>query len=169
MPVSSFLRPPGSYDPDLTKKKKTQLNFFMKDVRIKQAENGKETANIVGTVARSSNKPNQFILYDINGDIINNEGGITHIVAKSGSYDQESEKLILRGKVKIINRVEKYTLTSEHLIYDGKKRIVTSPEEAELKGDGYTVEGSQFEHNMKAGTYTVIGNVHCSIASNKVK
>ncbi len=167
-PVSSFLRPPGSYEPDLTKKKKAQLNFFMQDVTIKQAENGKETANIVGTVARSSKIPNQFILDDINGDIINDEGAVTHIVAKTGNYDQEAEKLVLHEHVTITNRAEKYTLTSEHMIYDGKNCTVISPHKADLRGDGYTVHGSQFQHNMKTGVYTVIGDVHCSIARNQV-
>lgn len=163
IPLISFLAPPDIPEQPPQQVSGIQYTFSMDTVTIKQAENGRETADIKGTAAKSTQVPNQFVLNNINGKILNDNGNATDIKAARGIYNQNKTELTLEGNVHITNTAEKYTLTTELVVYDGKNRIIHSPKHSVLTGDGYSVKGNSFQHNMKEGTYNVTGKVRCTI------
>ncbi len=163
IPIISFLTPPGTYDPRLTEKRKLQHSFKMGKITITQAENGKQTAHIVANKAFSAKKPFTFTLENIVADIISESGSVTNITANDGTYDQKKERLHLHGNVVIHNRTEKYTIKTNLLYYNGSTRFIRSPSPTSLEGDGISMKGSAFFHNMKKSTYQVNGRVYSTI------
>ncbi len=167
IPIISFLTPPGTYDTSLTEKRKLQHSFKMGKVTITQSEKGKQTAHIVASKAFSAKKPFTFTLENIVADIVSDSGSVTKITANSGTYYQKEERIRLQGDVVIDNRAEKYTMQTDLLFYNGSTRFIRSPRPTCLKGDGITIEGSAFSHDMKNSTYQVEGRVHSTIAADK--
>ena len=168
IPVADYLSPRGGYDVGFSKKQEIDYNFFLEGVTINQVENGKQAANISAKRAQSTDIPSQYILTEIAADIIDKKGTTHNIVADEGIYNQQEEKLQLIDNVTITNTTEKFSLSTSRLFYDGKKGILYSPTHTEISGDGITMKGSSFDHDMNTGTYEVGGRVHCTIEAEKV-
>ncbi len=165
IPVISFLTPPGTYDPSLTEKRELQHSFKMGKVTITQSENGKQTAHIVASKAFSAKKPFFFTLENIVANIVSESGSVTTITANNGTYDQKKERLRLQGDVVINNTTEKYIIETDLLFYNGSTQFIRSPSPTLLKGDGITISGSAFIHDMKKSTYRIKGRVHSTIVA----
>jgi len=163
IPLASFLAPRGGYDPQFSKKKPVTHNFTMTAVTLLQSEDGRQTANIRASKARTSERPNEFILDDITADILDDNGGQTIIIAGAGNYYGERKELKLYENVIITNTTDKYTMRSDLLFYDGQKGVIYSPGQTKLLGEGITIDGSSFRHNMNNGVYQVGGRVYCTI------
>jgi len=162
IPVGNFLTPRTSEESSHNQEKEEGYNFSMNSVIIRQIEAARETAVIHAVTASSSEeRPNEYILEQIDGDIIDNQDNTTNIVADSGIYNVETKLLKLTGNVIITNRADDSTMKTSLLFYDGNERRVTSPKKTRLLGKGITVDGSSFEHDMNTGIYTVGGRVHC--------
>lgn len=163
IPVGNFLTPRITEDsPGNQKEKKEGYNFAMNSVIIRQIEAARETAVIHAVTASSSEQhPNEYILEQVDGDIIDNQDNTTNIIADSGTYNVETKLLKLTGNVVITNHTDNSTMKTSLLYYDGKQRMVTSPQKTKLLGKGITVDGSSFEHDMNTGMYTVGGRVNC--------
>ena len=163
VPVGSFLAPPGGYDPEFAQRKPTSHNFTMTGITILQTENGKQTANIRASKARTSPRPDEYILDEMEAEIIDDDDTQTDLIADSGNYNAVRQQLHLKGNVVITNISEKYSMKTEVLYYDGLKGMIFCPGTTFLSGDGITITGSSFRHDMKKGMYTVGGRVKSTI------
>lgn len=162
IPVANFLTPRTSEESSHSQEKEEGYNFSMNSVIIRQIEAARETAVIhAATASSSEERPNEYILEQVDGDIIDNQDNTTNIVADSGIYNVETKLLKLTGNVIITNRADNSAMKTSLLFYDGNERRVTSPKKTRLLGKGITVDGSSFEHDMNTGIYTVGGRVHC--------
>jgi len=162
IPVGVFLTPPVS-SPSEQKGDRTQ-DFAMKKATIIQNEMGRETAIIRARKVFTAPRPDEYLLEDINSEIFDDDGSPTTIVADAGHYNLPTKQLRLESNVVIVNTTADYTMLSEVLIYDGLKRTIFCPVATHLQGDGITVAGSSFRHDMKTGVYAVGGRVRCTIA-----
>ena len=161
IPVASFLAPRGGFDPQFTKKKSARHNFVISGVTILQSEGETQTANIRATTARTSRRPHEYILDEVDADIINSQGSLTNVVAKTGNYNFHRKRLKLTKDVVVTNREQNYTMTTDLLYYDGNKLTVYCPGETHLKGDGINIDGSSLGYDINTGIYTVGGRVVC--------
>ncbi len=163
IPVASFLAPRGGFDPQFTKKRSAGHNFVMSSVTILHSDHNRQTAQIHAASARNSKHQNEYVLDDVNADIIDDNGYLTNITAENGEYNINHKLLKLSENVVITKEVEKFTMETDLLFYDGKRLSINCPKEANLQGDGITVKGSNLWYDMIKGTYTLGGRVLCTL------
>ena len=163
IPIASFLAPRGGYDPQFAKKPPVRHNFVMTGVTILHSEGKKQTASIRAASAHTSERPNEYILKEVNADLLNDRGGLTNVEAKSGEYSVDQQRLKLTEDVIITDEKEKYMMITDLLFYDGKRLTVRCPGETKLRGDGITVDGASLGYDIKKGAYTLGGRVFCTL------
>jgi len=163
-PVSSFLSPRGGFDnKSRTATPVKGYNFSMTGVQILQSEENIETARIRAALARSTNTPNVYVLEQVDADLLDDNGGITQVLAETGSFDVDNKRLELSDNVVINNRVENYTMKTDLLYYDGNDRTVHCPGKSVLQGNGIAITGTSLHHDMNTGAYTIGGRVFCTL------
>ncbi len=167
IPVASFLTPRGGFDSGESSKKNEGYNFSMDVVTILQSEEGKNTATIHAASAYSSRRHNEYILQEVDADIFDENGNLTNVIADTGNYNIDRKRLKLIENVVITNLADNYSMETGLLYYDGDKRTVFCPGETHLKGDGISIDGSSFSHNMISGEYIVGGRVLCLLQGYK--
>ncbi len=163
IPVASFLAPRGGLDPQFTKKRSARHNFVITGVTILQSEGETQTASIRATTAWTSARPNEYILNQVDADILSKDGNITNVVAKTGKYNLDWKVLKLTQDVIITDVQNRNLLKTNLLIYEGKKDILYCPEETHLKGNGINIDGSNLVYDINTGIYTVGGRVVCTL------
>lgn len=163
IPVGSFLAPRGGFDPHFTTRHQVSHNFVMNGITILHSDGDSQTAKIQATAARTSIHPNEYVLDDVDADIIDEKGNLTKVIAKSGEYNINHKLLKLADDVVITKEAEKYTMTTDLLFYDGRRLSINCPKDTKLQGDGMTVEGSRLWYDMIKGTYTLGGRVLCTL------
>ncbi len=163
IPLGSFLAPRGGLEKSTTVKPAKGYNFSMTGIQILQSEQNQETARIHAALARSTNTPNVYVLEQVDADLIDDNGGITQVLAETGSFDVDNKHLELSHNVVINNRVEDYTMKTDLLYYNGNDRTVHCPGKSVLQGNGITVSGTSLHHDMNTGAYTVGGRVYCTL------
>lgn len=161
IPIGAFLTPPTT-SPSEEKEERTQ-DFAMKKATIIQNEMGRKTAIIRARKVFTAPRPNEYFLEDIDSEIFDDDGSPTTVVADAGHYNLLKKQLRLESNVVVVNTAADYTMLSEVLVYDGLERTIVCPEATHLQGDGITIAGSSFHHDMKTGVYTVGGRVRCTI------
>lgn len=163
IPVADFLTPKTAESLENRKSAIKGYNFSMGKVTILQSEDGRETAVIHAKQAKSGKRHDEYILEEVDGDIIGDQGNRTNVKADTGTYMVSRKRLKLTGNVVIVNQADTSTLKTSLLYYHGKKRMVDCPEPTSLRGKGISVDGSSLLHDMKEGTYTVGGRVFCTL------
>ena len=163
IPVASFLAPRGGLEHSTASEPVKGYNFSMTGIHILQSEQNKETARIRAAHARSTSIPNIYVLEQVDADLIDDNGGITQVLAESGSFDVDDKHLELSDNVVINNRVENYTMKTDLLYYDGNDRTVHCPGKSVLQGNGIVITGTSLHHDMNTGAYTIGGRVYCTL------
>ena len=163
IPLASFLAPRGGYDPQFINKRSAKHDFSMTGLTILQSEGENQTAKIRASKARTSRRPNEYILNDVDADILDDKGNLTNVVAKTGNYNIDRKRLKLIDDVVVTNTTDKYILTTDLLYYDGQKLTVYCPGPTQLKGDGIVIKGSSLGYDINKGSYTVGGRVYCTL------
>lgn len=167
LPVASYLAPPETSEGREAPGTAKAHDFTMTGVTIEQSENGKMTAIIQAVKAHTGELPDEYVLDEVNSDIFNEQGDLTNVTADTGLYNGDKKQLHLVGNVVIHSEADKFTVKTNILHYDEKKRTVYSPKETHLQGDGITIQGSSFNHNMDSGVYSVGGRVYCTLQGYK--
>jgi LPS export ABC transporter protein LptC len=162
-PVAAFLAPRGGLDKPSTAISVKGYNFSMSGIQILQSEQNQETARIRAALARSTDTPNVYVLEQVDADIIDDDGGVTQVLAETGLFDVDDKHLKLSNNVVINNRVENYTMKTDLLYYDGNDRTVNCPGKSVLQGNGISITGTSLHHDMNTGAYTIGGRVHCTL------
>ena len=163
IPVGSFLTPRGGVEKSTATKSVKGYNFSMTGINILQSEQNQETARIRAALARSTSTPNVYVLEQVDADLIDDNGGITQVLAETGRFNVDDKLLELSDNVVITNRVENYTMKTDLLYYDGNNRKIDCPGKSVLQGDGIVISGSSLHHDMNTGAYTIGGRVHCTL------
>lgn len=162
-PVSTFLTPRGDFSSSPPGQKAEVYNFVMGGITILQSEDDQETATIRASLASSTEIPNEYILEQVDADIVDEQGNVTNILADAGAYNVEQKRLKLMDNVVITSKADNYTMKTDLLFYEGDMRIVYCPEETLLQGEGIVITGSSLHHDMNTGTYTLGGRVRCTL------
>lgn len=163
IPVASFLAPRGGLEKSSTAMHVKGYNFSMTGIQILQSEQNQETARIRAAMARSTSTPNVYVLEQVDADLIDDDGGITQVLAETGSFDVDDKHLELSNNVVINNRVENYTMKTDLLYYNGNDRTVHCPGRSVLQGNGISITGTSLHHDMNTGAYTIGGRVYCTL------
>ena len=166
LPIASFLAPRGVDEENGQSDLDRQHDFVMQKVFIVQNQEGAKTAEIRARQAYTSDKPDEFILVEINSDLFNDEGERVNIKADSGIYNTKTRLLILNKNV-IVNRVsENQWLYSDLLHYYDEGRIIDSPVPTRLVAERAEITGSSLRYDILTGQYLVGGRVFGILGSN---
>lgn len=159
LPAAAFLTPRGGYDPAYANLKSDVHNFVMEKVTIFEHKSAKKTAVIKAEKAYSAEKPDEYVLENVDSDIFNPSGEATHIVAKRGIFNTSANLLTLSDEVVVDKQADGQRLYTDLLYYDDKKRTVTCPGKTKLIGEDVEINGSSFHYNIENGQYEIGGRV----------
>ncbi len=162
VPMGKFLSPRGGYDPDFSKNKGAEHNFVLDTVNILQSQNGKKTTDIRAERAHTGKKPDEYILENVDADIIGADGLTTNITAKKGRYNTRTKKLRLIDNVVVYRPSDNYRLFTELLIYHDATRLISCPGPTRLLSNDSEIKGSSLTYDIERGAYQVGGRVYCT-------
>jgi len=163
IPVAAFLAPRGIEDSKITTAAEDEHDFVMKTVHIVQNQAGKKTAEIRASQAFTSEKPNEFVLGDVDADMYDEQGGIVNIKAQTGLYNTESRHLVLSKDVVVTRVSENQRLYSNLLHYYENERLIDSPGETRMIAEKVDIKGSSLKYDIVSGQYVIGGRVYCII------
>ncbi len=166
VPVAAFLAPRGMEDSSPGPDSRNEHNFVMQKVIIVQSQRGKKTAEIRASQAFTSEKPDEFVLTQVDADLFDEQGDRVNIRAKSGLYNTQTRKLTLVGEVKINRVSQNQQLYSELLYYYDDTRVIDSPGPARLVGNRAEIKGSSLHYDIVTSQYKIGGPVFCVIGSD---
>ncbi len=165
LPVSSFLTPRGLEENVEESGTRDQHDFVMQQVIIMQNQAGKKTAEIRAHQAYTSDKPDEFVLIDVDADMFDEQGDLINIRAESGIYNTGTKHLILNKKV-VVNRVaQNQQLYTDLLHYYEDKRLIDSPLPTRMVADQIEINGSSLKYDILTGQYLIGGRVYCLLGS----
>lgn len=159
LPISSFLAP-RTVDQDTAESGlEKQHDFVLQKVFIVQNQEASKTAEIRARQAYTSDKPDEFVLVEIDADLFNDEGERVNIKADSGIYNTKTRLLILNKNV-VVNRVSrKQWLYSDLIHYYDEGRIIDSPVPTRLVAERAEITGSSLRYDILTGQYLIAGRV----------
>lgn len=163
VPLGSFLAPRGGFDPEFDERTRVEQNFSMNNVNILQSEQGEKTADIRAERVLTSKLPGEYILKNVDADLITDEGKLINIQAVRGLYTEYDRRLKLHRNVVVNSKTDNYTLKTNLLLYSDIKKMVNCPKKTVFTGDGITIKGSSFHWDINKGFYVVGGRVRCTI------
>ncbi|WP_136809166.1 LPS export ABC transporter periplasmic protein LptC [Desulfosediminicola flagellatus] len=164
IPIGNFLTPRVSYDKKITSTRDLEAqNFNMETVRILQSKNGRMTAEIHSKSAFTTEKPNEYILDQVNADLFNNEGEATNVVAERGIFNGSTQHLTLMDNVVITKPAADQHLYTDLFYYDDETRMVNCPGKTRIEGETIEVVGTSLDYDVERGYYEMGGRVLCLI------
>lgn len=164
IPVAAFLAPRGIEDSNITTTAaEVEHDFVMKTVHIVQNQAGKKTAEIKASQAFTSDKPNEFVLGNVDANMFDEQGDVVNIKAKTGLYNTETRHLILSKNVVVTRVSENQKLYSNLLHYYENERVIDSPGETRMVAEKADVKGSSLTYDIVTGQYLIGGRVYCVI------
>ena len=163
LPVSSFLRPRGLEESTVASTTEKEHDFVMQRAHITQNQAGKKTAEISARQAYTSDKPDEFVLVDIDSNLYDEQGDMVNIKAESGIYNTKTRHLILNKNVVVSRESEQQKLYTDLLHYFDEKRIIDSPVPTRMVAEGAEIRGSSLRYDIVTGQYLVGGRVYCTL------
>jgi LPS export ABC transporter protein LptC len=160
LPLSSFLAPRGLDENSVATGTEKEHDFIMQKVLITQNQAGKKTAEIRARQAYTSDKPDEFVLVDIDSDLYDDQGDMVNIKADSGIYNTQTRHLILNKNVVVSRDSEKQQLFTDLLHYYDEKRIIDSPVPTRMVAERAEIRGSSLRYDIVTGQYLVGGRVY---------
>ncbi|MEJ2134550.1 MAG: LPS export ABC transporter periplasmic protein LptC [Desulfofustis sp.] len=160
LPLSSFLAPRGLDENSVATGTEKEHDFIMQKVLITQNQAGKKTAEIHARQAYTSDKPDEFVLVDIDSDLYDDQGDMVNIKADSGIYNTQTRHLILNKNVVVSRDSEKQQLFTDLLHYYDEKRIIDSPVPTRMVAERAEIRGSSLRYDIVTGQYLVGGRVY---------
>lgn len=165
IPVGNFLTPRNGFDLTMEQKSapsKDLQAFSMQQPILYQYKNDKVSAIIRAESLKSGDSSTKFFLQKVDSDIYDTDGKRTHIVAKKGAYNSNSEILNLFGNV-VVNKVaEDQQLNTNRLIYNGKKHTINCPKDVLITTEDAKIEGGSLVYEINKHRYDIGGRVHCA-------
>lgn len=167
IPVAAFLVPRSIEDSKITTTAEGEQDFVMKTVHIVQNQAGKKTAEIKASQAFTSDKPNEFVLGNVDADMFDEQGDIVNIKAKTGLYNTETRHLILSKNVIVTRESENQRLYSNLLHYYENERLIDSPGDTRMIAEKADIKGSSLTYDIVTGQYLIGGRVYCVIGNEE--
>lgn len=127
----------------------------METVKILQSQKGKKTALIRAKSARLEKSTDTFIFEIVDADIFDEDGNITHIVSKTGVYNNGTQILTLTDDVVVNKTHDEQFLYTDLLHYDSIKRTVNCPGKTRLVGKNVTIDGGSLDYDVKTARYEI--------------
>ncbi len=166
LPVGSFLTPRGLEESSVEPGDEAEHNFVMQKVLIVQNQEGKKTAEIRARQAYTSDKPDEYVLINVDSDLFDDHGDLVNIKAESGIYNTQTRHLILNKKVIVSRVAQNQKLYTDLLHYYDKKRIIDSPVATRMVAENAEITGSSLKYDIVTGQYLIGGRVYCTLGSN---
>ena len=163
VPVGNFLTPRGGFDDEAETAENHSHNFNMDTVRILQNQEGKTTAFIRAAKARTAKDPNILEMDQVDADLYDNDGQITHVISKHGKYHTVTKILTLIDDVVVNKKRDGQFLYTNLLLYNSDERTVKCPEHTRLVGNNAEINGGSLDYDIKTETYLIANGVVCDI------
>lgn len=161
IPLGTFLTPRGGFDDDKQSSEQHSHNFNMDTLTILENQQGKTTAFIRAAKARTADNPDILEMDSVDADLYDEEGNITHIVARQGQYNTLTKILTLIDDVVVNKKIDNQFLYTDLLHYDSEQRTVKCPTPTRLVGDKVQIDGGSLEYDIKTQTYVIDNRVNC--------
>ena len=166
LPVGSFLAPRQSDEAAMETIDEDRHDFVMQKVVIGQNQAGRKTAEIRSWQAYTGDKPDEYVLVEVDADLYDDQGNLVNVKAESGVYNTRTKHLILNEQV-VVNRIaQNQKLYTDLLHYYEDKRIISSPVATRMVADNAEINGSSLHYDVVTGQYLIGGRVYCVLDSN---
>lgn len=165
IPVGTFLSPRGGYDPSLANRKLDTHNFDLQRVHITQSEEGQVALEIAAQKAYTGEKPDEFLLDEVDAVIIGKDGEQTFITARHGILDKPQSILTLIDEVVVMKPRDKFELYTDKLIYNEVTQIAFSPGRTQVLGEKIDITGNGLTFNAVTKAYDLGGRVRCKLTN----
>ncbi len=162
-PVGNFLTPRQSVTNQPPKTSDPSHDFIMKTVKILQNQNGVKTAVIHAQSARTDRNTDALLMETVDADVYDEEGNITTIVAKSGSYNTTTEILTLIEDVVVHKIKDNQFLYTDLLQYHSSKRTIHCPGKTRLEGEDVEINGGSLDYDIPTASYAIGNRVHVTL------
>lgn len=167
VPVTKFLTPRGGFDPETETVASQAHDFVMEYLTIIQSQDGRKTATIRADKGQTAERKDEYLLTNVNADIINNDGETTNVVALTGTYNTISQVLILKNDVVVTRLKDNQKMFTDHLIYSDADKTVVSPDKTEFTGDAFHVIGGNMHYEIDKESYILSKRVKCVINTSE--
>ncbi len=163
-PLGDFLAPRGSFDETpAAPQDESSHNFNMDKVKVLQNQAGRNTAMVIAASARTDENPELLKLTEVDAEIYDDQGNITHIVAGTGSYNTSNRLLTLTDEVVVHKMHDGQTLYTDLLEYHGQWRTVRCPERVRIVAEQVEIIGGSLDYDIPTQTYEFSEGVHCTL------
>ena len=164
IPLGKFLTPRGGFDPDINKESADLQNFTMQTVTILQNQNGKDTAVINATKARTNPDNLDIVILDkVNAKIFDDQGQVTLITSQRGEYSMAGRVLVLIQDV-VLNKVhDKQFMYTDELVYENYQSTIKCPGKTRVKNETAEITGGTFDYDINTKSYAFGKRVKCVI------
>lgn len=163
IPVMLFLSPRGAEEQPRGPKQEQSQNFLMDGVTIIQNQTGNKTAEIAATRANTTEQPHEYVLWEVDADLFDDNQEEVNVVADHGIYHTDSKKLSLKKEVVITRKTQNQKLFTDLLYYYGAQRKLYAPGATRLTGPNMKIAGSSLEYDIITNSYKIGGRVYCTI------
>ena len=161
IPVGTFLTPRETVGQKQVIKDAPTHDFTMETVKILQNQNGVKTAIIRADNAKTDKHSDTLLMEAVNAEVFDEDGNITTIVSKTGTYNTTTEILTLTEDV-VVNKIkDKQFLYTDLLQYHSKKRTVHCPGKTRLEGEDVEINGGSLDYDVTTNSYAIGNRVHC--------
>lgn len=164
VPVGNFLTPRQTTMNQRDNAEKPSHDFTMETVRILQNQNGIKTAVILADSARTDQKSDTLLMETVHADVFDEDGNITTIVSKSGTYNTTTEILTLTEDVVVNKMKDKQFLYTDLLQYHSEKRTIHCPGKTRLEGEDVEINGGSLDYDIPTSSYAIGNRVHVVLA-----
>lgn len=159
-PVGKFLTPRQTVTNQPIKPSGPSHDFVMETVKILQNQNGVKTAVIRAQSARTDNHNDALLMETVDAEVYDEEGNITTIVSKSGSYNTTTEVLTLIEDVVVHKIKDKQFLYTDLLQYHSGERTIHCPGKTRLEGEDVNINGGSLDYDITTSSYSIGNRVH---------
>lgn len=165
LPVASFLQPRGLEESPSGPGSQSDHNFVMQKVIIVQNQQARKTAEITAAQAFTSDRPDEFVLIQVDADLFDEQGDLINVRARSGIYNTKTRQLTLEKDVLVDRRSQNQQLYSDLLYYHDAERTIDSPVATRLVSRQAEIRGSSLHYDIVTSQYKIGGPVSCIIGS----
>lgn len=161
-PLSAFLQPRGTYDPDGAREPvKQEQSFVMDAVTITMSSWGRVEWVVNARQAFTGKSDKEIGMLDVDALYTGEEKEHTRITSERGLYDLDKSHLVLIDNVVVDKPVSQQQLYTDLLHYYNTEKLIVSPGKVRINGPDFTIRAGRLEYDLVSRGYDFSKRVIC--------